>query len=72
LDRESVMSTFSNATWRKSSYSGGDHGSCVELASAPGVVGVRDSKNPAAGHLQIGKRSFAALLCEIKTGRYDL
>jgi len=66
------MSTFSNATWRKSSYSGGDHGSCVELASAPGVVGVRDSKNPAAGHLQVGKRVFASLLRKIKAGHYDL
>ena len=72
MDRESVMSTFSNATWRKSSYSGGDHGSCVELASAPGVVGVRDSKNPAAGHLQVGKRVFASLLRKIKAGHYDL
>ncbi|MEW1826724.1 DUF397 domain-containing protein [Streptomyces sp. NPDC088196] len=33
-------------TWFKSSYSGGTQGdSCVEIATAPGIVNVRDSKN---------------------------
>ncbi|ALO08339.1 hypothetical protein AQF52_2745 [Streptomyces venezuelae] len=37
----------SNARWRKSSYSDGDGGNCVEvLDDVPGVVPVRDSKNP--------------------------
>ncbi|WP_405139288.1 DUF397 domain-containing protein [Sphaerisporangium sp. NBC_01403] len=37
----------SNAKWRKSSWSSGDGGTCVEVASnLPGVVAVRDSKNP--------------------------
>jgi hypothetical protein len=32
--------------WRKSSYSGGSGtGDCVEVAVAPTVIGVRDSKN---------------------------
>lgn len=30
--------------WRKSSYSGATGGSCVEVAGAPGQVGVRDTK----------------------------
>ncbi|MFJ5874626.1 DUF397 domain-containing protein [Streptomyces sp. NPDC093088] len=35
------------AAWRKSSYSNGEGGSCVEvLDDVPGVVPVRDSKNP--------------------------
>ncbi|MFF1922359.1 DUF397 domain-containing protein [Streptomyces sp. NPDC058221] len=33
------------AAWRKSSYSNGDGGDCVEIAdNLPGVVPVRDSK----------------------------
>ncbi|MFD5751327.1 DUF397 domain-containing protein [Streptomyces sp. NPDC127033] len=45
------MSTFdlSNALWKKSSYSSGQGGECVEFAPdlAPsGVVPVRDSKAP--------------------------
>jgi len=35
----------SNSHWRKSSYSNGDGGNCVEVADGvPGVVPVRDSK----------------------------
>ena len=66
------MSELRNAEWRKSSYSDVGSGDCVELAAKPGVVGIRDSKNPAAGHLQVGKRVFVSLLREIKARHYDL
>ncbi|MEU3457185.1 DUF397 domain-containing protein [Micromonospora sp. NPDC006766] len=37
----------SGARWRESTRSGGNGGNCVEVASnLPGVVGVRDSKDP--------------------------
>ncbi|MFI2260738.1 DUF397 domain-containing protein [Streptomyces tubercidicus] len=37
----------STAAWRKSSYSNGDGGDCVEVADdLPGIVPVRDSKDP--------------------------
>jgi hypothetical protein len=37
----------SNVTWRKASYSGGNGGECVEVASnGNAVVAVRDSKDP--------------------------
>ncbi|WP_405615034.1 DUF397 domain-containing protein [Streptomyces sp. NBC_01508] len=37
----------STAQWRKSSYSNGDGGECVEVADGcPGVIPVRDSKTP--------------------------
>ncbi|HEY3749427.1 MAG TPA: DUF397 domain-containing protein [Pseudonocardiaceae bacterium] len=32
-------------SWRKSSYSGGGNGNCVEVAVRTEAVGVRDSKN---------------------------
>jgi Domain of unknown function (DUF397) len=35
--------------WRKSSYSGGSGGQCVEVASAPGRVAIRDTKDQGAG-----------------------
>ncbi|WP_435216651.1 DUF397 domain-containing protein [Streptomyces sp. bgisy034] len=35
------------ATWRKSSYSGGDGGNCLEVThDIPDLVPVRDSKTP--------------------------
>ena len=37
----------SRAVWRKSSRSNGSGGNCVEVASnLPGIVAVRDSKDP--------------------------
>ncbi|WP_119728542.1 DUF397 domain-containing protein [Thermomonospora amylolytica] len=66
------MSDMTKIEWRKSSHSDAGSGDCVELAALPGVVGIRDSKNPTAGHLQVGKRDFAALLAEVKSGRHDL
>jgi hypothetical protein len=37
----------SRAVWRKSSRSGSNGGQCVEVAvNLPGIVAVRDSKNP--------------------------
>jgi hypothetical protein len=39
---QEVTLTDSNATWRKSSYSGGSGGQCVEVADAGGVA-IRDT-----------------------------
>jgi len=52
--------------WRKSSRSTTQGGACVEVARLGGVVGVRDSKNPAAAHLALDTDSFSALLARIK------
>ena len=52
--------------WRKSSHSGGNGGECVELASAPGVVAVRDSKDPDGPKLLVGSEEFAALVASLK------
>jgi hypothetical protein len=39
--------------WRKSSYSGGNGGGCVEVASRPGVILVRDTTNRAGAVLSV-------------------
>ncbi|QFG22651.1 DUF397 domain-containing protein [Actinomadura sp. WMMB 499] len=57
------------AVWRKSSYTGPNGGECVELASVPDTVAVRDSKDPDGPKLIIGRASFATLLSHIKTQR---
>ncbi|MCW2942808.1 MAG: Domain of uncharacterized function [Actinomycetia bacterium] len=56
------MTDLSNATWRKSSHSGGGN-DCVELAGTTSAIAVRDSKNtsgPALSFTRIEWRSFAA------------
>ncbi|MGW2260404.1 DUF397 domain-containing protein [Streptomyces sp. NPDC001780] len=46
--------------WFKSSYSGGNDGeSCVEVATTPGTVHVRDSKNIEGPHLALAPNAWA-------------
>ncbi|MET8277481.1 DUF397 domain-containing protein [Micromonospora sp. NPDC005174] len=41
------MVDLTGANWRKSTRSGGNGGECVEVAdNLPGIVAVRDSKDP--------------------------
>ena len=44
----------SGLAWFKSSYSAGDGGQCVEVASTPHAVHVRDSKDTARPGLAVG------------------
>ncbi|MFI0484146.1 DUF397 domain-containing protein [Actinomadura sp. 9N215] len=55
-----------SVVWRKSSYTTANGGDCVELASVPGTVAVRDSKDPDGPKLLVDRRAFAALLSDIK------
>ncbi|MBL3668633.1 DUF397 domain-containing protein [Streptomyces sp. M2CJ-2] len=51
------------AVWRKSTYSDGGGGDCLELAdNIPGTVPVRDSKNPTGTTLLIGTSAWAAFV----------
>lgn len=52
--------------WVKSSYSGGSGGNCVEVASQPGRVAVRDSKNPAGAHLGVTPGNWQAFTRSLK------
>ncbi|MCY0956450.1 DUF397 domain-containing protein [Streptomyces sp. H27-H5] len=47
--------------WYKSSYSS-NGGQCIEVATAPGAVLVRDSKNSGGPHLSLTREGFAGLL----------
>jgi hypothetical protein len=40
------METTGQLSWRKSSYSSSNGGNCVEVATTPRTIAVRDSKNP--------------------------
>ncbi|RFS86343.1 DUF397 domain-containing protein [Actinomadura spongiicola] len=56
----------STATWRKATRSGDDGGNCVEVASVPGTVALRDSKNPHGGHILVSRKDFRHLAETIK------
>jgi hypothetical protein len=48
--------------WRKSSYSDGTGGECVEVAATPGHVLIRDSKNPDGPVLRLAPSAARSLL----------
>ena len=62
------------ARWRKSSRSGSNGGSCVEVAdNLPEVVGVRDSKDNAVGPvLTFSRAAWSAFVAEVRGGEFDL
>lgn len=66
-----VERDLSSADWRKSSRSG-QNGSCVEVAAAGAVVGVRDSKDPAGPFLSVSGDQWAAFVATTRTRAFDL
>jgi hypothetical protein len=62
-----------NFSWRKSSYSGSNGGGCVEVAgNRPGVVAVRDSKDPGGPVLAFRPDDWRAFTAAVKAGEFDL
>jgi uncharacterized protein DUF397 len=61
-------------TWRKSSRSGSGAQdiNCVELAALPNAIGIRDSKNPNAGHLTLTSDQFTTLLANIRADKFTV
>ncbi|WP_405439849.1 DUF397 domain-containing protein [Streptomyces avidinii] len=56
----------SAASWHKSSYSAGDGGNCLEVADGhPGVVPVRDSKQPEGPHVVFHARAWATFVAAL-------
>lgn len=54
--------------WRKSSYSGGGDGNnCVEIASSPARISIRDSKAPAEGILTFPAGPFTLFIESVKS-----
>lgn len=59
------------AVWHKSTRSS-SNGDCVEVAdNLPGVIAVRDSKDPAGGTLRFAPAEWKAFLSGVKEGEFD-
>ena len=72
------MDGIDRVQWRKSSYSGGNGGACVEVAAAAGakrdpgrVVAVRDSKDPAGPVLVFTADEWRAFTVAVRGGAFD-
>ncbi|MET7490816.1 DUF397 domain-containing protein [Streptomyces sp900116325] len=53
--------------WRKSSYSNGTGGECVEVADLYSAVGVRDSKQPPGPHIAVRHSAWAGFVAFLRT-----
>ncbi|MEU4829594.1 DUF397 domain-containing protein [Streptosporangium sp. NPDC023615] len=62
----------SAAVWRKSSFSSGNGGQCVEVATnMPGVVAVRDSKDPEGPKLLFTPAGWRSFVGGLTSGAFD-
>jgi len=61
----------SSASWRKSSFSSGGGNACVEIATLPGTVAIRDSKDPDGPVHLLRPAAFRDLITRIKRGDFD-
>jgi hypothetical protein len=61
------VAALNSVTWRKSSYSSGNGGACVEVAAdGPGVVAVRDSKDPDGPALVFTPADWSDFIASLK------
>ena len=66
-----IRDDFARVTWKKSTRSNGS-GDCVEMARLlDGMVGVRDSKNPAGAVLAVSGTAWSTFLMALKAGEFD-
>lgn len=62
----------SRAAWRKSTWSSAEGQNCVEVAiNLPGLVAVRDSKQPTGQVLAVGPREWATFIASVKVGVFE-
>jgi Domain of unknown function (DUF397) len=55
-----------SVSWRKSSYSGGNGGNCIQVAGLPDTIAVRDSKDPDGPALLFTAAEWAAFTARVK------
>ncbi len=57
-------------TWRKSSYSGGTEGNCIEVSDGhPAGLPVRDSKSPDGPVVFFPSSAWSAFIADLKNSR---
>ncbi|MFE6485447.1 DUF397 domain-containing protein [Streptomyces sp. NPDC057757] len=53
-----MSTTTTQLTWRKSTYSSGSQGDCVEVATCPATIHIRDSKNTRGPQLALSPTAW--------------
>uniref|UniRef100_A0AAU2VA22 DUF397 domain-containing protein n=1 Tax=Streptomyces sp. NBC_00003 TaxID=2903608 RepID=A0AAU2VA22_9ACTN len=71
MTEHTISDAASLSGWRKSSHSGGDAGSCVEVLDGyPTGVPVRDSKAPNGPALILPEAGWSSFVTAIKGGHF--
>ena len=69
---DAVAALSAATNWHKASYSGGDNGGCVEVATIPGWIGVRDTKlGPDSPVLAFTPTEWEAFTKGVRGGEFD-
>ncbi|MDT0441601.1 DUF397 domain-containing protein [Streptomyces johnsoniae] len=66
---QQIPEAYATAAWRKSSYSNGDVGECLEVVGGMPVVPVRDSKVRGGAILAFGPGPWSGFVTAVKDGR---
>jgi hypothetical protein len=61
-----------NLQWRKATYSSGNGGNCIEVATTDRTVAVRDSRNPDGPRLAFDTRAWQTFAAKLKAGRSSI
>ncbi len=70
MGHEHIDINLNEVAWVKSNHSGGTGGDCVEVAMGlPGVVAMRDSKNPDGPRLVFALADWRAFLAHVADAR---
>ncbi|MDQ8704663.1 DUF397 domain-containing protein [Streptomyces sp. LHD-70] len=64
----SIVDASALSGWRKSSYSGAESGSCLEVVDGHPTVPVRDSKSPQGPALLFTPSTWTAFVDALKAG----
>ena len=79
LAGKAIEMDLTGAVWRKSSFSSGNGGACVEIAFVPGskegsdhVIAMRDSKRPDGPVLIFTPAEWEAFTLGVQDGEFDL
>jgi hypothetical protein len=67
------MTDLTAARWHKSTRSGSNGGNCVEVAAnLPGIVAIRDSKNPTGPALLVDPDVWSSFVEGVKQGEFSI
>ncbi|MFI0728939.1 DUF397 domain-containing protein [Streptomyces sp. NPDC021225] len=65
------MNSKTELVWIKSSYSSSEGGMCVEVATGPTAIRIRDSKHAQGPQLAFHIREWGAFIGSLSAGEFD-